>query len=265
VNNYAILYRCNSDTNQEFDVVSDIFCKKYHLFRSNISKNTITVGRYSVLPFYEELCQELKQRNSFLINSFSQHNFIAKMEYIDVIKEYTPATYFEWHGLPEGQYVVKGLTNSRKHQWKHQMFAHSKSEIPKVVSRLMDDSLVRDQGVAVREYIPLKQFDIGINDLPITNEWRVFVCYGKIVDYGYYWSNFPEHKPYDTLPKEALDLLDTVIEKLKSYANFFVLDLAETKDGKWIVIEMNDGQMSGLSMIEPISFYTNLKKIMDVQ
>jgi hypothetical protein len=263
--NYAILYRENADTYEEALSVKEIFADNYYLYRSDIPKHTITVGRYSVLPFYEELCKELKRRNSFLINSLAQHNFIANMEYVDIIKEYTPKTYFEWHGLPEGQYVVKGLTNSRKHQWKHQMFAPTKSEIPKVVARLMDDSLVRDQGITVREYIPLKQFDIGINDLPITNEWRVFVCYGKMVDYGYYWANFPEHKPYDTLPKEALDLLNIVIEKLKSYANFFVLDLAETKDGKWIVIEMNDGQMSGLSMIEPISFYTNLKKIMDVQ
>jgi hypothetical protein len=263
--NYAILYRYNPSTDEECDAVKEIFSGNYYKFRTDIPKNTITVGRYSVLPFYDELFNELKRRNSFLINNFAQHNFIANMGYVEVIKEHTPATYFEWHGLPEGQYVVKGLTNSRKHQWKQQMFAPTKSDIPKVVARLLDDSLVRDQGIAVREYIPLKQFDVGINDLPITNEWRVFVCYGKIVDYGYYWSNFPEHKPYDTLPKEALDLLEVVIDKLKSYVNFFVLDLAETKDGKWIVIEMNDGQMSGLSMIDPISFYTNLKKIMDVQ
>jgi len=265
VKNWTVLFRNNLDNEEEMVCVNNCLPNNHYLYRSDIQKHTIVVGRYSVLPFYDELCKELKCRNSFLINSFAQHNFIAKMEYINVIKEYTPATYFEWHGLPEGQYVVKGLTNSRKHQWKHQMFAPTKSEISKVVARLLDDSLVRDQGIAVREYIPLKQFDIGINDLPITNEWRVFVCYGKIVDYGYYWANFPEHKPYDKLPQEAVDLLYVVIEKLKSYANFFVLDLAETKDGKWIVIEMNDGQMSGLSMIEPMSFYTNLKKIMDVQ
>ncbi len=258
--NWAILFRNDLDAEKEFELAKEIVAEKIYLYRSDIPKDTIVVGRYSVLPFYDELCKELKTRNSFLINNLEQHNFISKMEYLNVIYQHTPKTWDKWDNLPDGQYVVKGLTNSRKHQWNRQMFAPNKKELVKVISRLLDDDLIRDQGIVVREYIPLRQFDTGINGLPITNEWRVFICYGEIVDYGYYWSNFSEHKPYDVLPKAALDLLDVAIKKLKSYANFFVLDLAETRDGEWIIIEMNDGQMAGLSTINPLSFYINLKK-----
>lgn len=40
--------------------------------------------------------------------------------------------------------------------------------------------------------------------------------------------------------------------------NFYVVDIAETKFGEWIVIELNDGQMSGLSDIDAAWFYNAL-------
>jgi hypothetical protein len=261
--NWAILYRRIEECIEEEKILENTLSNKYCNFRSDIPRDTIVVGRYSVLPFYSELYHELKNKNSYLINDIHQHEFIANMEYIQQIKDFTPKTWTEWGFLPEGEYVVKGKTNSRKFQWKQQMYAPNKKEVVNVVKRLMDDSLIRDQGIVVREYIPLRQFDIGINDLPITNEWRAFVCYGKIVDYGYYWANFEECKPYDQLPDKAINLLHEVIDILKKFANFFVLDIAETRNGDWIVIEMNDGQMSGLSMINANRFYERLNIILN--
>jgi len=46
--------------------------------------------------------------------------------------------------------------------------------------------------------------------------------------------------------------------RIADYANFFVLDMAETADGRWIVVEVNDGQMSGLSMCNPEELYANM-------
>lgn len=260
--NWSILYREIDEYIEERQILENNFSEKLFVFRSDVPRNQIVIGRYSVLPFYKELYHELKKRNSFLINDINQHEFIARMGYINQIPDLTPKTWEEWGNLPEGQYIVKGKTNSRKFQWDQQMYAPTKQDVVHIVKRLMDDSLIRDQGLVVRQYIPLRRFDTAINGLPVTNEWRVFVCYGKIVDYGYYWSNFPEHKPYEQLPDKALYLLDESIDRLKHHANFFVLDIAETDDGNWIVIEMNDGQMSGLSMINPEKFYYNLSKIM---
>ena len=48
---------------------------------------------------------------------------------------------------------------------------------------------------------------------------------------------------------------------IQRYANFFVLDIAKTESGDWILVEINDGQMSGLSMCNPHQLYSKLQQI----
>ena len=57
---------------------------------------------------------------------------------------------------------------------------------------------------------------------------------------------------------DGLKFADKIAEIASYYTTFFVLDIAEKRDGGWILIEMNDGQMSGLSMNDPDIFYKNL-------
>jgi hypothetical protein len=42
-----------------------------------------------------------------------------------------------------------------------------------------------------------------------------------------------------------------------------VLDVAEKENGEFVLIEINDGQMSGLSCCNPEELYLNLKKQLD--
>lgn len=55
--------------------------------------NTLVVGRYSVLPFYQELEKDLISQGSRLINSYEQHKYIADFEYYHDIKDLTPETF----------------------------------------------------------------------------------------------------------------------------------------------------------------------------
>jgi len=259
-----LLFRISEDYEEEMAVAKSVFGEDLVNYRTEISGNELVVGRYSVLPFYEELEKELALKGNRLINSYEQHLYIADIKnYYEDLKEFTPKTYFLWYNLPDGSYVVKGRTNSRKFQWDKQMFARTNVDVVSIVSRLLDDSLIREQGVCVRKYVPLRTYDIGINGLPITNEWRCFCYREKLLVYGYYWSNFPDKKPYDELPEEALDLLDKIMKIVSKKTNFYVVDLAETEDGKWIMIELNDGQQSGLSEIDSGIFYKRLKEEID--
>ena len=63
---------------------------------------------------------------------------------------------------------------------------------------------------------------------------------------------------------------DAQIEQMKQMirdagraVRFLVVDVAETAAGEWIVVEVNDGEMSGLACIEPEGFYANLLMCMD--
>jgi hypothetical protein len=57
------------------------------------------------------------------------------------------------------------------------------------------------------------------------------------------------------------EFIQKVIDRVKDKVNFFVMDIAKTQSGDWIVVELNDGQMSGLSENDPNVLYKNLKHL----
>jgi len=260
-NNICLLTRFDIDTEEEEKFASEIF-ENCVSSRMQVPANSLVIGRYSVLPFYNELEKDLNFINSKLINNFSQHKFIADIEkWYPIVEDISPKTWFSrWDLIPEGKYVVKGKTNSRKFKWNTHMFADCKQNLQKVINRLYDDAFISEQGICVREYVPLKTYDIGMNGMPFTNEWRLFFLGNELVSYGYYWSIYERENPED-LPKEAIDFAQMAAKRVSEHTNFFVLDIAQKEDGEWILIEINDGQMSGLSTIDPSSFYKNLLKV----
>jgi hypothetical protein len=231
--------------------------------RMSIPANSLVIPRYSALPFYQELEEDLTYCDSKLINTYKEHLFVADiMNWYPVLKDLTPLTLETWY-IPSltGSWVVKGKTNSRKHHWAQRMFCPTPQDIPARLNYLLADDLIASQGVVLRQYIPLKKLGEGINNLPISHEWRFFILDQKILAAGYYWASEPEtdtSSQYDSYPWDAGQLVQEVIKRVKDKIRFYVVDVAETADGKWIVIELNDGQQSGLSMINPNQFYRTL-------
>ena len=261
-----VLFRKNfnisdEDITEEFDI-----CSKYLTtveYRSSVEPDSLVIGRFSVLPYYHELELELKTKNCPLINSYDQHLYIADItNYYEDLKEYTPKTYSEWYNIPEGAYIVKGKTNSRKQLWETHMFAQNKKSLMDVLRRIYDDTFISDQGIVVREYIPLKRFDTGINGLPITNEWRFFFYKKYLLTFGYYWTNFLECLSMAVCDDGMIDFASRIASIVCEHANFFVLDIGEKEDGGYILIEVNDGCMSGISGCSPTALYSNLKNLL---
>jgi len=98
--------------------------------------------------------------------------------------------------------------------------------------------------------------------MPMTNEWRCFFYKGKLIDYGYYWSILDDLTKINEKDFEETGLFfaHSAAQIIKNYTNFYVLDIAKDITGKWWVVEVNDGQMSGLSTIPIERFYYNLHK-----
>ena len=64
------------------------------------------------------------------------------------------------------------------------------------------------------------------------------------------------------LDDEGYEFAKKVGRIAADYVNFYVLDIAQKENGDWVLIEVNDGQMSGLSEIDPHELYSNLKKLL---
>jgi len=254
---HTVLFRTTQDTQQEFYTAAS------HIpaTQSRIGlKDQIVIGRYSVLPYYKELERDLGMLGSRLINSYNQHLYIANFDYYEDVKEFTPKTYFVPMELPDqGPFIVKGRTNSRKHKWNTHMFAKTKKEAMLIALDLLEDPLIAEQGVLFREYVPLKLLEIGINDQPFVNEWRFFYYKEQCVAHGFYWIQSEQR---GQMTPEGLQFADRIAKLIAPNVNFFVLDIAETKQGEWILIEVNDGQMSGLSECDPDTLYRNLNALL---
>lgn len=240
------------------------YIKKYKSSRfiTDTPRDSVIVGRYSVMPYYSDVEEELRvTKNSCLINSVEQHNFITGMEWIDILDTFPTYINHGWSSVPDcdNGWVVKGKVNSRKFRWNTHMRAKTREELKEVSMRLSDDLFIFDQGLVIREYVELEKVDEeGINGLPITNEWRFFFCYGELVDYGFYW---PYSEEIPEICQEGIKFAQSQADLISDRVNFFVIDIAKKKDGEWIVVEINDGQMSGLSEISPESFYYNLNNV----
>ena len=257
----TVLFRASRNEEEELEICKESF----PVSRSRVGiKDSLVIGRYSVLPFYRELEEDLKIQGSKLINSYHEHDFIASFDWYYEISHLTPRTYFDLREVPKGEnngpYVVKGRTNSRKHQWNTHMFAKDYMAIMPIYSELMNDPLIQNQGIIVRDYVPLENFGIGINGQPFANEWRCFFYKGKLLTRGYYWVNGDVIPPDSAFEQGAMDVAQEAADILKERTNFYVIDVAKTQSGKWIVIEVNDGQLSGLSGNDPKVLYTELKK-----
>lgn len=260
----VVLFRKDRDNEEEFNICSNYF--PTYQYRSDIPQDSLVICRYSCLPFYKELEYDVENKNSVLVNSYSQHDHVASFDWYfsnEEIHEYTPKTWYDWQ-IPdvkfEGPYVVKGLTNSRKFNWDTHMYAKDRLALSDVMRNLYNDPLIGPQGLIVREYTPLKTFEVGINGLPFTNEWRLFYYDRTLLAFNYYWTGLDNKSSIDnTSIPDMLFFANNVARIISKNIPFFSIDVAEKEDGTWTLIEVNDAQMAGLSMIKPDILYKNLQ------
>jgi hypothetical protein len=143
------------------------------------------------------------------------------------------------------------------------MFARNFREAVKVHSRLMEDGLIGAQDIYVRQYVELKKLGEAIGGLPLTEEFRFFIYKGRILCGGFYWDAYHDDimEQYGSIPKVENvpeSFLNEAMRRIGDNVQFYALDVGRKADGNWIVIELNDGQMSGLSANSPEMLYNAL-------
>lgn len=256
IKNIQVLFRTSSDTKEEYEI-----CKKYlptNTIRTEC-EDSLIIGRYSVLPFYKEVEQDLANLNCNLINNYNQHTYIADFQYYFDIEEYTPKTYFsDWQYLPDKKFIVKGVTNSRKFDWKTKMFAENKQQAINIALELMNDYSLQQQNIIIREFEDFEVLEEGITGMPFLNEHRLFYIGDQLLSHGFYWS-ISEKKAQ--LEQKGIDFANMIAKIVCNNTNAFVIDIAKLKTGEWRVIEINDLQMSGLSDNQPEKLYSSIASL----
>lgn len=168
-----------------------------------------------------------------------------KEEIIDMLKDFGTAPV-----------MVKDYVKSRKHEWYKSCYIENAAETDNafqvVDNFIMGQGEDLNQGIVLREFIHLES--IGFHEksgMPISNELRLFIYNYKVICTIGYWNG----KGISEYP----EFVDEILEKLKSVkSNFFTVDIAKKTNGEWIIMELGDGQVSGLQDYEVKVFYKNL-------
>jgi len=91
-----------------------------------------------------------------------------------------------------------------------------------------------------------------------TNEWRMFFLNHKLVICN---QNSDNPVSVTAPPADVIDLFQGLAKNVDSI--FFTMDIAEKEDGSWMILELGDGQVSGLPLIgDALGFYNNFNNIL---
>jgi hypothetical protein len=262
-----VMYRESLLEDGELDAIQANFLATTQS-RMDVAHGDIVIGRCCMLPFYNEVERDIRKAGGTTINTYAEHRYIADIgEYIADIGELTPKTWRDLADVPKdgGPFVLKGETNSAKRAWSTMMFAKDWYAAGEVYSRLSQDGLIGEQRIYIRQYIPLMNLGESIGGCPLTKEFRFFVYHGQVLSGGFYWHAFAEDileqgGKVPTVAEVPEEFLREAISRVASKAPFVVIDVAQGADGRWWVIELNDGQQSGLSANKPEVLFSALRQ-----
>lgn len=160
----------------------------------------------------------------------------------------------------EFPFFMKGARQTSRHQ-RRLSIIESPDQFGEAEAAYAPDPILRWQSVACREFVPLRL--VGAQSslvLPRAFEFRSFWWHGQCVSIGPYWIG--EH--YDLTPPERAAALGVAGEAARRLeVPFPVIDVAQASDGRWIVIECNDGQESGYAGNSPLRLWRRLLDLCD--
>jgi hypothetical protein len=230
-------------------------------------------GWMLTLEEYQILYSTLEQKHVRLVNSPEQyaHCHWFPNSY-PAIEEHTPeSTWLPASALHEetaianclklfgeSPIIVKDYVKSRKHEWFEACFIPNAADEPhagRIIERFLElqgDDL--QGGLVLRRFVEFEP--IGTHPksgMPLTLEYRLFVLDGSVIDCIPYWdADYEAERP-------PLTQFESVLKSIKS--RFFSCDVAKTTDGRWLIVELGDGQVAGLpERCNVASFYQALSE-----
>jgi hypothetical protein len=154
--------------------------------------------------------------------------------------------------------IVKDYVKSRKHDWAEACFipaANDFAAVERVVHRFIElqgDALA--EGLVFREFVALRSAGSHPKSgMPLAQEYRLFFLDGRCLTVAEYW----ESTEYGGAELVPIDHFTALASRIAS--RFFTMDVALTHDGRWIVVELGDGQVAELpARVDAALFYRNL-------
>jgi hypothetical protein len=140
--------------------------------------------------------------------------------------------------------VVKDFVKSEKHLWREACFvprASDEGALLRVVRRfLAERGPDLEGGLVLREHVALDLLGTHPRSgMPLAVETRAFILDGSPAYVLPYWEGTG-----DRVPPPPLERFLPALRRVP--ARFITADLARRADGEWLILEVGDGQVSGV-------------------
>jgi hypothetical protein len=225
--------------------------------------------------YYKILYEGLRGLNIELLNSPEEYTHCHYLpESYPIIEKMTPRSIWlpapaeekDWVNLYQllipfmnQPLIVKDYVKSRKHEWEDACYipnASDQAAVRRVVSNFIDrQGSELNVGIVLREFVDFEFLQTHEkSQMPLSKEYRVFFLNYKPIAVFKYW----DEVIYDEDAPDLQPFLE-IAKHVKS--NFFTMDIAKTVKGNWIIVELGDGQVSGLPDHANLeSFYKEILK-----
>ena len=215
------------------------------LYGNSISGLTIYRGWMMKPDMYKTLYLLLEERGIILINTPEEYERYHLLPgwYHEFSNETVHSVWEDIGTLSaamsltknlHGSYVVKDFVKSRKYEWYDACFIQNienRENAERIIGNLRSIGFHEKSG------------------MPISEEYRIFVFAGNLLCVNDYWENANK----TSLSDDEVEWIKSIAKRIKS--NFVTIDVARKEDGSLIIMELGDGQVSGLQQIDPTDFY----------
>lgn len=232
------------------------------------AQDSLAVARLGAFEDYVSAYAEYARAGVHLIHTPEQHLFCTRLsKWYPLLRDFTPRSMC-FDDLPRAADVeaafgwpvfVKGERQTNRHQASTSVI-RSALEFEAAMALWRNDPILKWQRVAVRELITLRPVGGGApGKISPSFEFRTFWWFGTLVGFGPYWTEADRYVATDVERTTAIAVAEAAARRIS--IPFLVLDVAQTSDGRWIVIECNDGQESGYAGVSPIELWNNVLEL----
>lgn len=233
----------------------------------NVDQPVLAVARMGAAQDYARRFEELAELGIRLIHSPEDYARSSELPaWYSSLVDLTPRSLWFEH-FPTVEEVerhfrwpvfIKGQRQTNRHR-ADQCVIRNPDHLLRLQAQWRGEPILAWQRVVCREFIPLRPVAIPApGNLQRSFEFRTFCWHGRCVGIGPYWIGESYALSNDER-QSAVELAETAARRMA--LPFLVVDVAQARDGRWWVIEINDGQDSGYAGVNPMLMWRNVLDI----
>lgn len=223
------------------------------------------VARIGAFDDYEARFEALRSEGITLLHSPAQHARASTLPgWYPLLEGLTPKSVW-FDEAPSAAAVesalgwpvfIKGARQTNRHR-RSTSVARSAAEFDAAMRAWSSDPILSWQQVVCRQYVELRPVeDPDPERIPSSFEFRFFFWRGQPAGVGRYWWQGADYAMTEGERRDAQRVALDAAGRVD--VPFLVVDVAQAKDGHWLVIECNDGQESGYAGASPFGLWQHI-------